>query len=38
MEENIVFQLTSDKVEKVCNHFGEDYEIYEYLDKIIAKL
>ena len=43
-KENIVFQLTPDQAEKVCNHFGEeysvleDYEICEYLDRIIDEL
>ena len=42
--ENISFTLTREQAEKICNHFGEDYndlneyEICEYLDKIIDEL
>lgn len=42
--ENISFTLTREQAEKICNYFGEDYteladyEICEYLDKIIDEL
>lgn len=42
--ENIEFQITPDQAKKICEYFGveyddiNDYEICEYLDKIIDEL
>lgn len=42
--ENIEFKITPDQARKIANHFGveyedvNDYEICEYLDKLIDEL